>query len=235
MLVLHIALYCLIGACLVFSIVELGLSAYVASVWSGTRSVGYYDLYQGYVYNNVHVSTPGILDFLIFSAVWSMLASAAALVLPWFYTRKGLVSATLNTVLGVTFAIVYFVTWVFWLACFADIESMLGGAISSNDYLNAVIAFAILLWYASRPGKMNVPTNSGILVGSSSSPCSSSPSWRFPVWSSPTGWAISRCARLAQSTRPRRLGKPVLLLMMCLLVRSLLLPRQSCRLVMLRP
>lgn len=147
MLALHIALWALLGTCLAFSIIELGLTAYVATIWDGTREVPYWDPYQGYVYKSAHVDTPGIVDFLLFSACWSILASVAAIVLPWFYTRKGVVSAMLNTILGVTSSVVFFVTSVFWLACFADIESLLGGGTSYNDYLNAVIAFAVLLWY----------------------------------------------------------------------------------------
>lgn len=147
MLSLHLALYALSGSCLAFSIIELGLSGNLATIWGGTRQVPYWDPYNGYKYRSVHVATPGIVDFLIFSACWSILATIAALVLPWFYTRKGLVNTMLSTILGVALAVVYFVTSVFWLACFADIASLLGGLTSSSDSLNAVIAFAVLLWY----------------------------------------------------------------------------------------
>ncbi|KAJ5175752.1 uncharacterized protein N7482_001629 [Penicillium canariense] len=146
MLALHIVLYVLLSSCLAFAIVELGLTAYVATFWGGDHREYYWDPYQGYVYKTVHTDTPGIVSFILFSAVWTILVSAAALVLPWFYTRKGVVSRTLNTILGVGFIIGYFVTSVFWLACFADIVSLLGGVTSSSDYLNAIIAFAVLLW-----------------------------------------------------------------------------------------
>lgn len=146
MLALHIALYVLLGTCLAFAIVELGLSAYVASIWSGDRETYTWNPYEGYVYTTVHVSAPGILIFIVFSACWTILVSAAALVLPWFYTRKGAVTGKLNTILGVFSIVVYFITSVFWLACFADIEAQLGGGTSYSDYLNAVIAFAVLLW-----------------------------------------------------------------------------------------
>lgn len=146
MLALHLTLYALLGVSLAFAIVELGLSAYVVSYWGGTRKEAYWDPSQGFGYHDVHVSTPGILIFLLFSACWTILISIAALVLPWFSTRKGFVSATLNTVLGIGLAAVYFVTMVFWLACFADIVSLLNGVTSTSAYLNAVIAFAVLLW-----------------------------------------------------------------------------------------
>lgn len=153
MLALDIALWALLGTCLAFSIIELGLAAYVASIWDGTQRAPYWDPYQGYVYSSFHVETPGIVDFLLFSACWSILASVAAVVLPWFYTRKGPASAQLNTILGVASSVVFFITSVFWLACFADIASLLAGEISTSDYLNAVIAFAVLLWYVYRPSQ----------------------------------------------------------------------------------
>ncbi|KAJ5290793.1 hypothetical protein N7478_000044 [Penicillium angulare] len=145
MLALHISLYALLATSLVFAIIELGLSGYVASVWGGTTEELSGNYYSGYYYTDVHVSTPGILDFLIFNSVWTMLVTVAAAVLSWFYTRKGAASK-LNTILGIAFAVVYFITMVFWLACFADIASMLNGSTSTSDYLNAVIAFAVILW-----------------------------------------------------------------------------------------
>jgi hypothetical protein len=146
MLVLDIALYAILGSSLVFSIIELGLAGYVVSAWSGSHRVAYYDPFGGgYSYENVDVSTPAILDFLIFTAVWTMLVTGAALLLPWFFTRKGF-SSKLNMILGIVFTAVFFLTMVFWLASFADITSYLGGGTSTSDYLNAIIAFAVLLW-----------------------------------------------------------------------------------------
>ncbi|KAJ5605286.1 hypothetical protein N7510_010440 [Penicillium lagena] len=146
MLALDIALYAILGTSLVFSIIELGLAAYVASAWTGAHQVSYYNPWEGgYSYENVNISAPPILDFLIFTAVWTMLVTGASLFLPWFFTRKGF-SSKLNTILGIVFTAVYFVTMVFWLAAFADITSYLGGGTSTSDYLNAVIAFAVLLW-----------------------------------------------------------------------------------------
>ncbi|KAJ5681348.1 uncharacterized protein N7477_001288, partial [Penicillium maclennaniae] len=147
MLALHIALYAIIGTCFTFSVIELGLCAYVVAVYTGRRTESYYDFVTGNeVSQTVHVSTPGILAFLVFSAVWSMLVSVVGLGLPWLLTSKGKATATLNRILGIIFAVLYGVTGVFWLACFADIAANLDGVTSYNDYLNAVIAFAVLLW-----------------------------------------------------------------------------------------
>ncbi|KAJ5481163.1 hypothetical protein N7539_007057 [Penicillium diatomitis] len=146
MIILHVALFAILGTCLVFSIIELGLTAYVVSFFSGTHQEETWDPYSGYSVTDVHYSTPGILAFMLFSAIWSILVSIAAAVLPWFYTRKGVASRRLNTIFGVLFIVTFFVTSVFWLACFADIAAQLGGGVSLSDYLNAMIAFAVLLW-----------------------------------------------------------------------------------------
>ncbi|KAJ5144553.1 hypothetical protein N7448_001945 [Penicillium atrosanguineum] len=147
MLAFHIALYAIIGTCFAFSVIELGLCAYVVAVYTGSRTESYYDFIAGNeVSRTVHVSTPGILAFLVFSAVWSMLVSVVGLALPRLLTSKGKATVKSNNMLGVIFTVLYGVTWVFWLACFADIAANLDGITSYNDYLNAVIAFAVLLW-----------------------------------------------------------------------------------------
>jgi hypothetical protein len=145
MLALHIALYVLLGTALLFAIVELGLSAYVVSGYSGS-----FEEYtcNGFScgYQTVKVSTPGILAFLVFVSLWTMIVSVAAAVLPWFYARKGNVTSKLNMILGISTIVVYFITSVFWLACFADIVTIFGAGNVYSDYLNAVVAFAVLLW-----------------------------------------------------------------------------------------
>ncbi|KAJ5355584.1 hypothetical protein N7517_010193 [Penicillium concentricum] len=146
MLALSIVLYALLGTSLVFAIIELGLSAFIAAAYSGTQEIATWSAYSGYSYGQVNVKPPAILVFLVFSSVWTILVTVAALVLPWYYTRKGFVSAKLNTVLAAAFVAIYFVTMVFWLACFADLASLLGGGTSTNPYYNAVLAFGVLLW-----------------------------------------------------------------------------------------
>ncbi|KAJ5810719.1 uncharacterized protein N7503_002937 [Penicillium pulvis] len=145
MIALHIALYTILATSLVFAIIELGLCAYVTAYYGGTYQEYSYNASGGYSYQNVKVSTPSIVAFLMFSAVWTILITPGGGVLSWFYTRKG-VSEKISKILGIVFAVVYFVTMVFWLACFADIASYLDGFTSFNDYYNAVIAFAVLLW-----------------------------------------------------------------------------------------
>jgi hypothetical protein len=197
MLALHIALYAIIGTCFAFSVVELGLCAYVVSVYSGDRTESYYDFVTGNrVSETVHVNTPEILSFLIFSAVWSMLVSVAGLGLPSLLAGKGKATLKLNGVLGVILATLYGITWVFWLACFADIAANLNGATSYNNYLNAVIAFAVLLWYLSDLPNPADDTQLRLepLLGSFLWPSSFCPSLHFAACSSPTGSATNLCA-----------------------------------------
>lgn len=146
MLALSIVLYALLGTSLAFAIIELGLSGFITAAYSGTQEVTTWSAYSGYSYNQVNVNPPAILVFLVFSSVWTILVTVAALILPWYYARKGFVTAKLNTVLAAIFVAIYFVTMVFWLACFADLASLLGGGTSTSSYYNAVLAFGVLLW-----------------------------------------------------------------------------------------
>ncbi|OGE49905.1 hypothetical protein PENARI_c019G00605 [Penicillium arizonense] len=146
MLALNIVLYALLGTSLAFAIVELGLSAFLTSAYTGTREVATWSAYSGYSYTTVNVKAPAILAFLVFSACWTILVTAAALVLPWHFAKKGFVTAKLNTILASCFVGVYSITMVFWLACFADLASLLGGGTSDSPYFNAILAFGVLLW-----------------------------------------------------------------------------------------
>ncbi|OQD83144.1 hypothetical protein PENANT_c018G02345 [Penicillium antarcticum] len=146
MLALNIVLYALLGTSLAFAIVELGLSAFLTSAYTGTREVATWSSYSGYSYRTVNLKAPAILAFLVFASCWTILVTVAALVLPWHFAKKGFVSAKLNTILASCFVGVYFVTMVFWLACFADLASLLGGGTSESSYFNAILAFGVLLW-----------------------------------------------------------------------------------------
>ncbi|KAJ5413590.1 hypothetical protein N7465_005895 [Penicillium sp. CMV-2018d] len=146
MLALNIVLYSLLGTSLVFAIIELGLSAFITAAYSGMQEIQTWSAYSGYSYSQVNVKPPAILIFLVFSSVWTILVVVGALVLPWYYTRKDFVTAKLNTVLAAIFVAIYFITMVFWLACFADLASLLGGGTSINPYYNAILAFGVLLW-----------------------------------------------------------------------------------------
>lgn len=146
MLALHIALYAITSAGFVFAVIELGLSAYLVSFFTTPSKTVYGYVSDGESSETFHVKTPAILVFLLFSALWSMLVCVMGLSLPSILTKKGKATVKLNSILGVIFAVLYGVTWVFWLGCFAYLSYTLGPTITL-DYWNALIAFAVLLWY----------------------------------------------------------------------------------------
>ncbi|KAJ5895671.1 hypothetical protein N7495_007362 [Penicillium taxi] len=146
MLPLHIALYTVLSTALAFAAVELGLCAFIAWAYSGYIEEDYYSYALGeYVTDTVKVHPPAIIDFMLFAGSWTIIVSAVALLLPWFYARRGAVSAKLNRTVGIILAVVYFVTMVFWLAAFADLANVTLGYYV-NAYFDAMLAFAVLLW-----------------------------------------------------------------------------------------
>lgn len=155
MLALHIALYALLGSALFLAIVQLGLTAYVVSYWGDNYSNYSIDFSGGYPYRTaVRASTPDSLALLVFAACWTILVTIAALVLPWLFTRKGTTTGKLNTILGIGFAVAYFVTMAFWLAGFGDLVAKTGG--NWSDYVNAIIAFAVILWSVPSPKRKEI-------------------------------------------------------------------------------
>ncbi|GFF38850.1 hypothetical protein IFM58399_05377 [Aspergillus lentulus] len=138
----------LLGVAFVFALIELGLGGHIAAVSTGSRKIPVYDSSSawGYSYRTIKFSVPGILAFQIFTAVWTMLVSVAAFLLPWFLRVKAAPGTRLHSIITGVLGGVYFVTMVFWLACFADIAAKLDGLGASSDYYNAVIAFAVLSW-----------------------------------------------------------------------------------------
>ncbi|KAJ6041629.1 hypothetical protein N7460_007019 [Penicillium canescens] len=112
------------GTSFAFAILEwLDLSAYATTGWSaisrctlGTPTSA-----------TTTRPPPDILTFVLSTTCWKILVSVTALVLPWLYTRRGFVSRKLNTILGVSIFVLYFVTSIFWLACFAGVVAELGG------------------------------------------------------------------------------------------------------------
>lgn len=160
MFALHLALYILLGTAGVFAIVELGLSAYLVSQNTGSYENEYIDPVTGqWIVQTITLSVPPILSFTLFTCLWTLLATAAAFFLPWFYARKAGTTvngtapapaaspARINTWIASALIGIYFVTWVFWLAVFADIAN----AVDANGLVlsslgAALIAFAVLLW-----------------------------------------------------------------------------------------
>lgn len=138
----------LLGVAFVFAVIELGLGGHIASISTGSRKIPFYDPSSswGYSYKTIKYSVPGIVAFQIFTSVWTMLVSVAAFLLPWFLRVKAAPGTRLNTIITGALGGAYFVTMVFWLACFADIATKLDELGATSDYYNAVIAFVVLSW-----------------------------------------------------------------------------------------
>ncbi|KAH2916812.1 hypothetical protein KXW25_007566 [Aspergillus fumigatus] len=138
----------LLGVAFVFAVIELGLGGHIASISTGSRKIPFYDPSSswGYSYKTIKYSVPGIVAFQIFTSVWTMLVSVAAFLLPWFLRVKAAPGTRLNTIITGALGGAYFVTMVFWLACFADIATKLGelGATLLFVALFVIVVLAIL-------------------------------------------------------------------------------------------
>jgi len=122
------------GVALLFSIIELGLTAYGVSIFDGSVSDGFVTYYYNF----------GALNFLLFCSLWSILLLIYLIVslrMPHI------------THLFVTTALL-FITMIFWFAGFVALAVFLGstinGACSSGvgscGVLDAATAFAAFLW-----------------------------------------------------------------------------------------
>lgn len=144
--ILHTALYALLGTAFIFSIIELGLSAYLVSRFRSVKSdLDHYNDYFDDYYDNYYVSMPAVFPFILFASIWTFLITPGAVASSWFLARRGPVSRKINMLLGFVLVVVYFVTMVFWLAGFADVSYLMGNRFGSA-YSDAIIAFGVLLW-----------------------------------------------------------------------------------------
>jgi len=116
---------------LVFAIIVLGLTAYVANDYNG----GYYARGN---------ASPSQVNFMIFCAVWSILAVAFLILSPRYDTQARHV--------GHKFAIlaVDAVTAIFWFAGFIALAVFIGVPDCGNNHicgsLQASVAFGAFLW-----------------------------------------------------------------------------------------
>ncbi|GMG39065.1 unnamed protein product [Aspergillus oryzae] len=139
--------FVLLSTTFVFAVVELGLTGHLVSYFSqGSKEYRYDPSRNGYTSQTVTVAVPPILAFILFNSVWTMLVSAATAVIPWVFRTKADTNAALNKLITIGLLVLYFMTTVFWLASFADMAARLSYAAGKSDYVNAVIAFAVLIW-----------------------------------------------------------------------------------------
>jgi hypothetical protein len=116
----------LLATALVFSVIELALSAYMLI------------LFSAYSYSlNSMVTT---FSFLVFASIWTLLTTAFDIVLPLLRAH----SAPERPATAIITLLVNAMTMIFWLAVFVALEKTVGG-LASVDLMGAITAFAILL------------------------------------------------------------------------------------------
>lgn len=139
MYLLHTVLYALLGTAFVFAVIELGLSAYTQSLFESASRYSYY------------TAAPPVVGLLIFASILTMLVTGSALFVPWFFASRGPLSRSFKTIMSIVHVGTYFVTMVFWLAGFADLANIMGPNVGMSRHADAMLAFAILLWYVHVP------------------------------------------------------------------------------------
>ncbi|KAE8346244.1 hypothetical protein BDV24DRAFT_123578 [Aspergillus arachidicola] len=144
--------FALLSTTFVFAVVELGLTGHLVSYFSqGSKEYRYDPSRNGYTSQTVTVAVPPILAFILFNSVWTMLVSVATAIIPWVFRSKADTNAAFNKLITIGLLGLYFVTTVFWLASFADMAARLSYAAGKSDYVNAIIAFAVLTWFVVIP------------------------------------------------------------------------------------
>ena len=150
MLPLTITIFALVGTGILFSIIDLGLSAYAASAYSSSYDCSYYsgnpyDGTSGIVSATCKGKVPAAISFLLFTSLWTLLVSPFTLVFPWLQARKASVShESLNKWLSPLLIVLFSLTWVFWLSAFADIATY--NIAFAGPIIQAAVAFAVLNW-----------------------------------------------------------------------------------------
>lgn len=118
----------------VFSIIELGLIAYIISVYDGTYNGSYWGGYYG-------SWSPDRTNFMLFNAIWSLLVLAYVGLTPLYMT--GIFHRLAALALEV-------VTMIFWFAGSIALAVMIGAPrCNGNTFCGsyeAAIAFGFFLW-----------------------------------------------------------------------------------------
>ena len=125
---LDLIIFALLLTSLVFTIIQLGLSAYIVSLTANR----FYS-----------VST---YDYLLFCSIWSFLVTGFLII--WAYLARSKSPIAKNGSekwLSPMTLTLNFVTMVFWLAAFASLADMYHGYNPQNT-LGAQLAFAVMLW-----------------------------------------------------------------------------------------
>lgn len=124
----------LYATALVFSIIELGLSAYIVDVTS-----------------NAYYGTNSRYGFALFCSIWTILVAGFLFAFPLLSRRGNSVQGSHHErwMAPLTLAL-NALTMLFWLACFAALADLYNG-FSPRDVAGAQLAFAVMLWYVKSP------------------------------------------------------------------------------------
>lgn len=163
----------LLAISLVFAIIELGLSAYIVSVWTTTTAYSVYDPnyaglgYGGYDFYTTtsRSSAPDPINFLLFTSLWTILIVPACLAILFLNQSKRTfctdsAGQPAKWLTPATLAL-NGVTMVFWLAGFAALADLLGGN-APQGLVGALLAFAVMLVGYTKRGEVLTET---ILTG----------------------------------------------------------------------
>lgn len=118
----------------VFSVVELGLTAYIISVYDTLYDNSYY-------YNNGRTYSPDRVNFMLFNAIWSLLVLAYVGLTPLYMTNlfHKLAALALEAI-----------TVVFWFAGSIALAVFIGVPRCGSDTFcgsyQAAVAFGFFLW-----------------------------------------------------------------------------------------
>ena len=125
MALLDLTILILLGTALVFSIIELGLSAYAVNVTS-----------------DFFVEANSRWSYIVFASLWTILVTIFYIVWPFFSRRndRERVMAPLTLALN-------FITMIFWVAGFGAVADMYHGA--PGGTAGAILAFGVMLWYVA--------------------------------------------------------------------------------------
>ncbi|RVX68816.1 hypothetical protein B0A52_07471 [Exophiala mesophila] len=116
-------IFALLGVALVWSIIELGLSAYAVDVtWRSSVANSRF-------------------GFLVFASLWTILVTAFFILFPMFSRRSGGGEARCMSPLTL---VLNAVTMIFWLAGFAAVADMYISAPGGTT--GAILAFGVMLW-----------------------------------------------------------------------------------------
>jgi hypothetical protein len=126
--VADLSLLALLATAILFSIIELGLSAYIVDIT-----------------DNSFFGTNDRYAFTLFCSIWTILVAGFLLAFPFAHRNSSIHSAHHEHWLAPLTIALNAVTMIFWLACFAALADLYHG-FNPIGVAGAQLAFAVILW-----------------------------------------------------------------------------------------